>query len=359
MTPRNFRWILTIVVAALVAVFILWSPAEAKKKKKRKKAKSKQVLFFDASIRTTYDENIIRYSDADLDLYDADAGTEKFDIESQDDWIIKSQIETRLKGNFIADHSAWIGLRYNYYFYVNNDIRRFQKFGVFARHYFRPGGYLEAEYSRIPDYYYRNQYISPLDTYVKANFSKNYFKLEMGLDLSKSLKADISYRFQSKTYNPEVSERDLTANGFRLDGIWKASKKVKFWAYYGFESANAAGADLLDLDTKDVSYDGWDITIRARYYSCLHRKMRPEFFSTIQIREIIFRTTKYRDEYRFDREDHNFRIRVGTALRIFYDVRFDIYYTYQQKRVDLPIQALESALEYQASSVSFGFRRRF
>ncbi|MEE9554488.1 MAG: hypothetical protein V3W18_09345 [candidate division Zixibacteria bacterium] len=358
MTTRNRNRILIIMISAFVAVYMLWSPAEAKKKK-QKKSKSKQVLFLDVGLRTTYDENIIRYSDADLDLYDISGRPDKFSIKSKDDWIISPDIEARLKGKFIKSKTAWIGLNYRYYYYAQNDVRRFQKISVFGRHYFMRGGYLELEYSYLPDYYYRNQFDQDQGIYIDASFSKHSFKFETGLDITSSLKGDISYRYQSKTFNPEVSERDLTVNGLRLDGIWRASKTIKFWAYYGLQRANADGADIPDLDIKDVSYDAWDITLGTRYYSKLHKKMKPEFFSTLQIREIKFRTTKYRDIYRFDREDRNFRFRVGTALRLFYKIRFDIYYTYQQKRVDLPAEAYEGLLEYKANSVSFGFKRSF
>ena len=360
MTTRKYNWIVSALVIAFAAVLLLPSPADAKsKKKKKKKPKSQQVFFVNVDLNFTYDENIIRYSDTDLDLYESDGRPDKFAIESKDDWIINPGLDGRLKGRFIKGKTAWIGISYQYYYYAQNDVRRFQRIGIFGRHYFSRGGYLELNYSYLPDYYYRNQYDPVLGVYTNANFSKHSFKVETGLDITKSLKGDISYRYQSKTYNPEVSERDLTVNGVRLDGIWQTSKKMKLWVYYGFERASASGADIIDLNVKDVSYDAWDITLGARYYSGLHRRLKPEFFSTIQFREIKFQTTKYSDLYRFDRDDHNLRFRIGTVFQTWRKVRFDISYAYQQKRVDLPIHTNEALLEYQASSVSFGFQRSF
>ncbi len=359
MTTRKYHWAMGVLVMLLTILLLSSSPADAQnRKKKQKKPKAPQTLFFDIDLSLTYDDNVIRYSDADLDLFDQNAAPGKFDIESRNDWVIKPRMEGRLKGRFIGGHTAWIGVNYRYYYFARNNVRRYHRMSVFARHYFFRGGYLESEYYFIPDYYYRNQYVQNLG-YVKASFTKHFLKFEIGQDITSSLKADISYRYQSKAYNPEVSERDLTENGVRIDAIWRAAKSVKFWAYYGFVRANAAGADLPAPEVRDVSYDAWDITLGARYYSSLHRKLKPEFFSTVQFEEIKFRTVKYLDEYRFDRDDHNLELAAGTVLTIWYGVRLDISYSYYQKRTDLPVRANENLLEYTGSSVSIGLQRDF
>ena len=204
---RKFGSMTSVALVAVAAIMIIWSPAEAKKKKKPSKTRAEQALFLDAYLKLTYDSNIIRYSDADLDLFDFNLAPGKFAIKSKNDWIISPQFETRIKGKFIGGRTAWIGLNYDYFYYFRNDVRRFQKFGGFGRHYFVRGGYLGIEYQYIPDYYYRNEPYGA--SFVEARFSKHSITFETGIELGPSLKADASYNYQSKKFNREASDRDL------------------------------------------------------------------------------------------------------------------------------------------------------
>ena len=343
-------------VAALIMSVMLWSPASAQKKKSRK-PKRQQIIFLDARLELAYDDNVINYSDADLDLYGDNARPDKFAIESKDDWIITSRLAARLKGNFISGRTAWLDLRFNYYHYARNEVRRYQLYGLTARQYFMKGGYGEISYSYLPEYYYRNEYYQ--GSYIKADFSKHYLKAEVGADILPSLKGDVSYRLQRKFFNPQFRERNLTVHGVRLDGIWRAIPIFKFWTYYGFERALARGADDPDPDVKDVSYDAWDLTLGVRHYSPFLGELRPELVATFQYRIIKFQTIKIRDIYRFNRRDTNYELRLGTSWHLPFKVRLDIDYYLQAKRVSLQESSVEGLLEYDSNLVSFELNREF
>jgi hypothetical protein len=353
--PAKYR---AVWITALLLCVMLWSPASGQKKKSGK-PKRQQILFFDARLGLAYDDNIINYSDADLDLYGDNVRPDKFAIDSQDDWIVTSRISARLKGRFISGRTAWLDLRFNYHYYARNEVRRYQTYGLTGRHYFMRGGYGELAYSYLPDYYYRNQYYEGTGQYIEADFSKHFLKAEIGADILPSLKGDISYRLQRKFFNPEVRERDLTVHGVRLDGIWRAARMFKFWAFYGFQRGLARGADDPDPDVKDVSYDAWDITLGARHYSPFLGSLNPQLVVTVQYRKIKFQTIKYRDIYRFGRDDSNYEIRVGTSWQMPLRVRLDIDYRFQTKRVSLFDSSVDDLLEYDSNQVSFELNRGF
>jgi len=348
--------ILNILLATIIAVGLLWSPADAKKKKRKKKPKSQKVLFLDTKLGITYDDNIIRYSDNDLDLYDTSPDSSRFSIDSKNDWIIKPNINIKVKGKLFG-HTAWIGSYFDYFFYAKNDVRRYSKIGGVARYYFMAGGYVDLDYYYIPDYYYRNQLY--LGNYVEARFSKHSINTEVGIPLAKNLKGDISYRYQSKSFNPEASERDLTVHSGKLNGVWQSTKKLKFWATYYLETATAAGADNPDLTVRDYSYDAWDFTLGSRFSTRAFGKLKPQLFGTLQFRQIKFQTAKYVDNYRFGRKDSNWKFVAGTTWHLPEKVQFDISYTYQQKGVQLQVPVLEPSLEYKANSISLIFGRNF
>lgn len=360
------RWISrpgAVLALCLILLFSFFDSASAaKKKKKPARPWYREIVSFTARLDIAYDDNIINYSDADLDLYAGGANESKFAIKSKDDWIITPEIEARLKGRFIGGHTAWLEPSFRYYYYDKNDIRRYSRLGAIGRQYFMPGGYFEAEYAFIPDYYYRNEFYrdpSGNDRYLKASFFKHYLKLEAGKDLTPKLKGDVSYRFQHKTFNKAFSERDLSVNGLRVDGIWQAKSWVKFWAYYGLERAKAKGADNPDLNVKDVSYDAWDITFGIRHYARFLRKIRPEFVSTFEFRQIRYQTIKYTDIYRFGREDNNYYFRIGVAGRLPAKVRIEFNYNLASKRTNIEDPAVKGLLNYDSNTVSMRLTRGF
>ena len=349
----------------LSLIFILAFPVSsfaAKKKKRKAKPWFSEMVSFDARLDITYDDNIINYSDDDLDLYTGGTKDSKFAIESKDDWIITPRLSARIKGKLIKDHTAWLEPSFNYYYYARNEVRRYSRLGLVGRHYIMRSAYAEIEYAYIPDYYYRNEYFrDPADSnrYLEASFSKHYLKFEVGKDLTPDLKGDVSYRYQHKTFNKEFSERDLSVNGLRLDGIWKATDWIKLWTYYGFERAKAKGADNPDLDVIDVSYDAWDITFGARYYASFMTKIKPEFVSTFKYRQIRYQTIKYGDIYRFGREDSNYYFRLGAACRLPAKVRFEIDYNLVSKRASVDDPDIQNLLDYNSNSIGIRLSRGF
>lgn len=352
--------IFLLILVMLVSSYV--SADAASKKKRPQKSKFSQMVIFNTQLEIRYDDNIINYSDDDLDLYAGGTSESKFSIDSKDDWIFIPRIMARIKGRLLGRHTAWLEPNFRYYYYARNDIRRYFRLGLTGRHYLFRSGYVEAEYSFIPDYYYRNQFYrdeSGTGIYLEANFLKHYLKFEYGMNLKPSLKGDISYRYQNKRFTEEFSERDLSINGLRFDGIWTAKKWIKFWGYYGLERAEAKGADIADPNIKDVSYDAWDLTFGARYYSSILKKYRPEFVTSFKFRQIKYQTIKYDDIYRFGRKDNNYYFRVGTALRLPQKVRFEIDYNMVAKRTDVIDLSVKGLLEYDSNSVSLRIRRSF
>jgi len=354
---RKFN-ISTAVIALLLMAFIFPTDSFGKKKSK-KKFKTSSAFTITANFKTTYDDNIINYSDDDLDLYVGGDNQSKFAIESKDDWVFNIGLRPRLKGKFIGNHTAWLQMKFDYFYYAKNDVKRFWKIGTSARHYLFKSAYIDLEYSYIPDYYYRNQYVQDLDSYIEASFSKNYLKSEIGYNIFSSLKVDVSYRYSAKTFNDEVSERNLVSHKIRTDLIWTPSKKVKYWVNYGFEDADADGADIDDLDVKDVSYDAGDFTFGLRYYTSKPKSLKPEYVGSFQYRKIRYQTNKYTDIYRAGREDDNIQLRFGTVWKMPYKLRLAIDYYYQMKRADTPLADVENLLDYNSNSISLNFVRIF
>lgn len=357
---------------------VLISPAIAKKK--HAKAQPKYFIL-DVSLGLTYDDNILRYSDADLDLYGSDIQPAKFAIESENDWIVTPQIRPRLEHRFIGGQQASLTLGYDYFGYIKNDIRRYSRFSISAQHYFSKKGYAQLSYGYIPKYYYRNLYYGgdslAADLYLPAKFSKNTLRAEVGYDFTKEIKGSVSYQYLKKSYNHEFNYRDLSLNGFAVDGVWRAMKILKVWAGYNYENAKAKGADMADT-LPDYSYIAWDVTAGVRHYMNIWPQLKPEVYTSVQFRHTTYQSSKVPrlfntvHAYQYGRSDNNYQLRLGAACQIPYKLRLELDYTFSLKRASLPdiypnpfwnitqsTNELERKLNYSANTITLRVSRQF
>ncbi len=374
MTKGRIVIITAIVLAGIMAFS---SPALAKKKSRAKTKTQPKNFVLDVSLTTSYDDNILRYSDADLGLFGSDSLPSKFAIESKNDWIIRPQIRPRLQGRLIGHQPASVTLIYDYFGYVKNDVRRYSRYSIEARQYFSPRFYGQLFYSYVPRYYYRNLFVGVdslfIAQYSPAKFSKNAFGAELGYDVTKALKAGVNYQYQHKSFNPLFNYRDLNLNGFGADAVWRASRPFKLWSIFDYEIAKAKGADMPDT-ILDYSYNAWDITFGVRHYPAWWPKLKPELYTSFQYRRIDYQSDRLPDifgrhVYQFGRSDNNYQIRAGTAWKIFYDIRFEVDYAFNMKRASLPsypngpifltTSELVKKLDYTANTITFQFLKEF
>jgi hypothetical protein len=355
--------------------------AEAKKKPKHKsKPGAEKMFFLDLGLNVTYDDNVINYSDSDLELFNSDSLAGKFAIESKDDWIITPRIHPKLKTKFIGGREATLELGFDYYAYMQNDVRRYSRFSLSGRQYFSKKGYGQLSYSYIPEYYYRNilYRANAQDSaqYIEANFSKHALAAEIGYELIPGLTGSATYLYQHKSFNKEFEYRNSNLNGIDLQANYRLKLPFRVWAIYGFESSVAKGADMADT-ILDVSYDAWDITLGGRYYSSILPKYKPEVYGSVQYRNIKFQTDRIpiyyrRNVFHYGRKDNNYQIKFGTGWRMPYSIRMEAEYAYSKKDVSLPdiypdtqigvtetTAQLEKKLNYTSNSITIRFSRQF
>jgi hypothetical protein len=374
---KKGRYSVLILVSFLLAA-ILVSPALAKKKHKVKAPP--KYLTFDVSLGITYDDNIIRYSEADLDLFSADTIPSKFSIETKNDWILTPQIRARLQNKLFGNQSSSVTIGYDYFGYIRNDIRRYSRFSIEARQGFHSKGYVQLTYGYVPKYYYRNLFYlhDPLggDLYMPANFAKNSFQAEIGYDFTRTFKADIGYQFVDKSYNHEFTYRNLTLNGFNTNGIWRPVKILKIWGGYDYENANANGANMPDT-VLDVSYDSWGFTLGVRHYATFLPKLKAELYTTFQFQYVLYQSNKLPDirgrhTFQYGRTDNNFITHFGIACQIPYQLHLEADYGLFIKKASLPdiypnlyiripqtTAELEKKLNYNANAVTLRVSRQF
>jgi hypothetical protein len=388
---RKYRlhfWGMAILTAVVLASF-MWSNALAagKKKQRSSKAKSQKIFVINTDFGMAYDDNIIDYSEADLATFDSLSTIEKFTgLKSKNDWILTPQIRPQIRGRLLGGQQASLALEYDYYYYVRNSVRRYSKFIIEGKHYFMPAGYIQVTYSYVPNYFYRNEptglftpYIDSTSTpprrrlsanYDKAKFTKNQIAAEVGYDFAKTIRGSAIYQYQHKSYNQVFEARDIDINRGEINGSWKARPNLRLSADYGFERGRSKLSGT--MDSLDVSYDAWDITLGGRYNLPVYLSYKPDIFGSMQFRRIIEQSSNFNDIYRVGRKDNNYQLRLGTSLTVLYGVKTEISYSYIRKKARVPnlypdpirniqltVADIERELDYTSNMISLRFTRDF
>jgi hypothetical protein len=377
---RFSRLAAALMLSLIIAMAVAGSAeTQPQKKKPRRKAPAERRISVDASLTVTYDDNIINYSDADLDLFATDPDNSKFALKSKDDWIFTPGIVPRIRGTLFGDRAGWIDLGFRYYAYASNDIRSYSRYSITARQYATRRLYGEVGYTYIPSYYYRNVFVGSeggADIYREAEFAKYALNIGGGYNFAKGINAGASYFYLRRSYDGGFYYRNTKIHGIEGSGSWRVSPLFRTWSSFSFERAMADGADLAD-SVLDVSYEAREINVGARHYMTIFRGIAPEIYSALQFRNIAFQTDRLPDIrrrhlYYFGRQDDNIQLRAGMSWKLPYRISGNFEYAFARKISHLPdlypdlprnveetTEELEDRLDYSSNSVTLRFSRRF
>ena len=304
-------------------------------------------------LQTVYDDNIINYSDPDLDQFDdPSAQNDKFAIESKDDFIINPEIELIYKTQLLG-HSFHVGLITDYYYFSKNDIKRHWRFETYFKRYFKRGSYFQASVVYLPDYYYRNCFISG-EGFFESEFDKILTNAKFAYRFNKKIQANLEYSFSNKDFIEIFDERDITEHQFGGSFIYRPVSLWKGWLSYEYCHAVGAGADNITY-RRDTSYDHNKFTVGSRFYLKGLTRKSFQIAASASYKFVQYQTTKISDEdrYRLGREDKRFYLNFSIKHYIKRGINAEARYKYYLKNVDIPAKDLEDKLESSSNTLYF------
>lgn len=319
---------------------------------------SKRFWSLQAEVDLSYDDNIINYSDFDLDLFESGGREEKFAIGSKSDFITAPKFTLQLRPRILKRYASELSFTYRYRIYSRNSVKNYHFLSAAVHQSLRKYGYWEFRYYFIPEYYYRNQYDRDLGEYQEAYFEKHSLSLEYGYYFKRYLKGAVWYSYRVKDFDL-FDERDAEYHSLYLESIWRYWRSVKFWGEYRVTYSRAEGRDDPDPQVKDVSYDSWGFTLGSRLYGERVVDLPLEFVTTFEYDRIMFQTEKIQDDYRLGRKDNNYQLRFGIAYSPLDEVRLELDYYYSTKSVTLAEESLADRLEYSSNEVRLGLRYEY
>ena len=283
-----------------------------------------------------YDDNVLDYSDPDLDLItDPTAPNNKIGIKSKDDYIITPSLDITYK-TYFAGHSLHLGMVNSYAYYNENDIKRYYRFQGYFRRYFARGIYFQGSLAYLPNYYYRNSY-SLLNAYEKAEFDKLIFEGKLSVQLTNKIQANAFYGYSNKDFTPHFDDRDIYQHEITGQLVYRPNHLWKGWASYGFSRAIGAGKDKPEYP-RDTSFDMNSFVIGSRFYLHGINRRSWQLAGYAALDQVFFQTEKLTDEdkYRLGRKDHRWYIALMTEHSVDRNLSVGFEFKRMVKYVDLP-----------------------
>jgi hypothetical protein len=232
----------------------------------------------DFTLGTIYDDNVCRYSDATLALFQSNTEPWRFAITNKEDVILDSQIEAEVARGLLFGKRTALRLRYERWDYVENTIKANTETQARLRQTVRRSDYVDLTYTYAPDNYVkelgdREPFLSKTTTpfeYYHFSVTRNAFDIDYFYRHSQWLRVLFSGGRVLRYYNRRFLENDLWEWNAGIEPEARAGR-FYFRVHYGYFHVEARGYDtvgetLQNSDNDgDGSYDKDAYTFRLTY----------------------------------------------------------------------------------------------
>jgi hypothetical protein len=231
---------LTLLPAFLcITIFILLPPVHAK---------HNIPATFKIAYTSTYDDNVLKYSQRDLDRFENGSEIYPSEITTTDDWI--NTFRFRLYKDFKLSRRLRFRPYYSFRISLNaiNEVRNVQSHFFLARLSYRYRYYFYLQYSYMPGYYLRIYKDRDLNEYHGCDF--DFYEPSIKLrwrfkpfELEGKMGKEFVY------YNKYFTEYDSEADFWRLEGQYEFPFDLDISAGYEFKISDNVGFQQESIQT--------------------------------------------------------------------------------------------------------------
>ena len=305
------------------------APVKAPAKKPSKKKRPAVVVSGAVALQVIYDDNIIHYSDDDLEQFATEPNLGKFAVHSADDVIVRPRLDLTLASRELTGKTLSLRLRYSSWRYRDNGIKNNESYALLLKHpgfgrdnfqltlYHAPMSYLRNFLDRPP--------LSPRSDpsqYTAFSFASNTGSLAYWKRWSNTVDAKLELARSARYYNRPFMENDNWE--WRLGGYvsWKFHRRLTARVEYFYSDVRARAADTVgeeaqSSDDGDASYerDSYELTLSFAPKGGLFKMSSVSVGG--QYQAYYFTSTKpyFEDPYHVGRKDQVYRMEI-TALSV-------------------------------------------
>ncbi len=355
-----------IILFLIVFVFLLTNNAFAQKRSK-KKSKNWRI---EVGLASTYDNNILKYSDKYLDRFMNNEDDGRFHISTYDDLILNPTINTSYTFRIYKKLKSKIYLNLSTKIYTVNSIKNFNFASIAFRQDLSKKANFKLGYSYIPYFYIRHfrddDWVDAFgytkETFKPMGFAKDNFSFEIQNTFLKNTRVKYYMAYMKYYYNEHYTEYNSTNFLSGIKVYQPINKSIKLALGYEFVTSNAQGYDEL-IETKETSDDSdgtyvsdliifgvnWKLPKLKKYSNSINvdSKFYKQYFSSMHFVED--------DPTHAGRVDNNFRVYSTYKISLSKKMKLSLYYNYLFRKTisvsDYNMQYLSDEKDYNQSQI--------
>jgi len=331
----------------LLTLVLLLSAGDLYAQEKKKK---KIGLEFRFGLATTYDNNILKYSDKYLDRFMNGQDSARFQwIDTYDDLIINPSIAGIYTFKIFKKVKTKINASISPKIYVVNEKKNWYNWGVGIQQYFSKRGSVKILYSYIPNFYVRHfrdeqrvdvwGYIP--ETFTPYEFSKDNFGIYAQNTFFKRTRIKLSLYHARYFHNEYYTEYDSKDWLYGINIYQGIGKKVRVDFGYQFVTSDAKGYDA-SVETPETT-NGPDATFEEDRFTFGVLWRLPKLKKRSNNLDVDF-AMLYRyysspylpvvDPLHVGRVDKNYRVFITYNLSISKVFKLSLYYNWLMRDTD-------------------------
>ena len=272
-------------------------------------------------ITSHYDDNILRYSERDLDRFTNNMEISPSKISSIDDW----KNDLRLKFYFDGPKLLRKPIKFRYYFkyssYLRNPLKNYLNHSLYASQEIAKIVDIELMYFNMPGYYLREYKDKDLNEYHSCDFNDEQIRFAVSVKPIRQAEAGLQYEYETLYYNKYFTEYDSESGFLNFFLSYKFGKNLTAGGSYGFMQSDNVGYTLQvaslvnpgveeDSEYGDSSYDEDFYEISFKYRLRSASKKSTDFSLQYKLRNRFYTTDNslVNDPFHAGREDNRHRI---------------------------------------------------
>lgn len=321
----------------------------------QKKKKKTASFSFNASLGTTYDDNILKYSDKYLERFMNREDEGRFHIDTYDDVILSPSIKFAYTYKLFGKQKTILNADFSHKQYMRNDIKNWSSMTLGIRQYTKYRMSFKAYYSYIPRFYVRHfrdhdwieLYGYTPETFQPYAFSKESYSIYGQKYLFKNTRIRLDFSYMRYFHNEHFTEYDCINILFGGKIYQNITKKLKLTAGYKYITSDAKGTPGIDEDptiTKatDASYveDGYELQLAYSLPRIYKKRNSLTAKATYAKRYYSSTHPLELDREHAGREDKNLRLYFTYKITLNKSFNVSLFYNYYVR--DTETTALEN-----------------
>jgi hypothetical protein len=371
--PALFTLLLLAIIILIPAGGVF---AQEKTKKKTKKKKKVEHFELRVGLNLYYDNNILKYSEKYLERFMNGEDPGRFSIETYDDLIINPSLEGIYTFNIFKKLKTRINASLSPKFYVVNDIKNWEYYGIGLQQYISKRGFVKILYSYIPEFYVRNfrddawvdvfGYI-PI-TFKPYSFSKDSYGAYIQNTFWKGTRVRLSLFHARYYHNQWFTEYDSKDWLYGINVNQRIHKNFRIEASYDYYTSDAKGYDAAyetpeTTTGPDATYveDRFSFGFDWRLPKLAKRKNDLTVEFNYLTRYYSSPYTPIEDPLHAGRVDANYRMYFTYHIDLFKDFDFSVYYNWlmRDSRTESPVNSEYVSNEKDYRDDVFGLKLRY